>query len=297
MMVGTQHTSFSTANSNMNPRELFASLFGLDCLGLMSANNLTQFAKISYFISLRTSIWIQAFLVNTVNRFTGLILHDHEFEVLARVAWPALLARFRGFGFGHNKNRRLLLTSTTSFKLRVSIPSFLRLNGSKESFVYFNHTGRYSALIPSPHSRTDLLHHIPNWFISFIPQLTLHFYRRDRLFHRGHQMNGNKPGLERRVRVFHDCSLTKSDPGPAFLALKLLYAFHSVVFSTAAFSALKTLFESIIPEGISARLLIGKVLNKIYKLHNHQFEAKLYPVNVTYFTVMLLNTDNHLRKK
>jgi hypothetical protein len=258
MMVGTQHTSLSIANSNMNPRELFSSVLWFDCFGLMSANNLTQLAKSSCIISLHPSVWIQAFLTNTIDRFASLILHDREFKALARVGWTALLARFRGFGFGHNKNRCLLLTSTTTFKLRFSIPSILRINSTKESFVYFNHTGQCSSLIPSSHGRTDLLHHVPNWFISFVPLLTLHFFRRDWLFHRGHQMNGYKPGLERKIRVFHNRSLSQGGSGSAFFALKLLYALHPVVFCAATFSALKTLSESVIPKAFRQDCSSGK---------------------------------------
>lgn len=95
-------------------------------------------------------------------------------------------------------------------------------------------------------------------------------------------MNSDEPDSKGKIGILHDRSFPQGHSGAALFTLKLFNGFHPIVPGAATFSAVKTHFESIIPEGNPAGLLVGKVLGKLYKLHIHQFEAKICAKNVTY---------------
>jgi len=91
-----------------------------------------------------------------------------------------------------------------------------------------------------------------------------------------------KPIQEGQLGGFHDSTASRCSAGPACFTLKLTDALHPVMVGSFTLPADNSFFLTILPEKIPARLLVGELVGKIYKLHNHNFDMKLLGHNVTY---------------
>jgi hypothetical protein len=126
------------------------------------------------------------------------------------------------------------------------------------------------------------MHHKPNWLMSLTTKLPLHFLCRNAFLGRGHQMHSYEPITVGEIGGFHNCSTSQGGTSSARFTLKLFNRFHPVMSSPFAIPTFNALFLTMFPEIIFARLLIGKLFEKIYKLHILYFESKLLRRNVTY---------------
>lgn len=281
-MVAVQQVSLRIADGSMHPGKLFSRILGLYCLRGVFPDYLIEFTVTGEVVRFNPRIRIKTIFSYGLDCIRCKVLHHTHLKVLTRIRWSALFASFRGFGFRHYQNRRSVLTATTPFKFLLSFASIVRLNCGKEPLIHFSQSRKSILFIPSSHGNTDLLHHIPDWFIAFMPQLALDFFRRKSFLCGSHQMHNQEPDSERKVGGLHYRATSESGPGPTFFTLKLLYVFHPIVLCAFAFSAYDSDFQTIIPERILAGLLVGILLNKLYKLHIHYFESKLEVEAVTY---------------
>ncbi|MFA5816162.1 MAG: hypothetical protein WC865_11125 [Bacteroidales bacterium] len=126
------------------------------------------------------------------------------------------------------------------------------------------------------------MHHMPNWFITFTANLALNLQGRKSIHGGGHEVNCPEPIQEREVSGFHNRTTSQGGAGSTRFTLKLTDAFHPVMVGSFTLPAVNPFFRTIIPEKIPARLLVGELGSKIYKLHNHNFDTKLMGRNVTY---------------
>jgi len=113
-----------------------------------------------------------------------------------------------------------------------------------------------------------------------VTKLLLHLFIRNAFLRGTHQVHDNEPYPKWKIRVFHNSSTSEGSSGSTLCTLKLLNV-HSVVFGVLTFFTLYDNVKAVIPIGIPTRLLIRIMLNKLYKIHNHQFEAKLELMTVT----------------
>jgi len=282
MMEVVQEVTFSVADADMNPGKLFPGIFRLDGLGRVLLNNSVQLAVAAEVVGFNSAIWIKILPGNVNNSIGSKILHGYHLEIPARICRSALFSFLRATRFSHNHDRCLAFTSSSSFQFTTSFPTVFGINSGKEPLIHFRGPGKSILLIPGTHCGTNLLPHIPNRFISFVPQLALDFLGRKAFIGGSHQMHYHKPNPKRKIGVLHHCTTAKRCPGSTLFALKLFNRFHPVVFSMPAFSALYAFFGALVSKGIPARLFIRELFDKLYKLHIHDFESKLRALSVTY---------------
>lgn len=282
MMVVIQQIPFCVANGNVHPGKFLPGIFGLNHFCRMLFDNLIELAIAGVTVRSNFGVTIKAPFYNIMNGFSSQIFHNNHFKMIARISGPMFFEFLRLFGFCHDQNRGLPLTTPAPLKLHLFISSVFGVNRGKEALINFSTTRKSVKLISGSHGGSDLLHHIPNRLVALKSQLALHLFSRESLFGGSHKVNSQEPYTERQIRVFHNGACTQSGSRSALLALKLLYGFHPVVFLILAFSALYPNFLAVFPESIPAGLLIWVLSNKIYKLHIQYFESKLKQVSVTY---------------
>jgi len=282
MMKVVQKVSFRVTDTDMNPWKFLPGIFRFDRLRYMLLDNPVQLAVAAKVIGFNSATRIKTLLGNGYNRIGSKIRHGFHFEKPARISRSALFPFLRSTRLSHNHDRCLSFTSPASFQLMTAFPPIFGIHSGKETFIQFCCSGKNILLIPGTHGCSNLLHHIPNGLVSFVPQLTLDFLGRKAFLGGSHQMHHHKPNPERKIGILHHCSTPQSCPGSALLALKLFNRFHPIVFCVSTFSALYAHLEAILSKCIPAGLFIRELFDKLYKLHIQNFESKLRAYNVTY---------------
>lgn len=282
MMVAVQQVPLSITDGNVNPRQLLAGFLRRSDFSCMLLNYLIKSAIARKLVSFNFRVGAQGISDNTIDRISGLIFHNFHFKELTPRGWPLLLRILNFLGFCHDQYRGLLFATSSSLGWLLRTSFKLGVNAFKKAFIHLNRTGQDMFFIPGGHRYPNLMHHIPDWFITFSSKLALNFQCRKALFRGGHKMNGLKPNQEREVGRLHDRTTSQGCSGSTLLALKLTDALHPVMFGSFTLPAGNSLFLTILPEKIPARLLVGELVVEIYKLHNHNFDTKLQGQNVTY---------------
>jgi len=282
MMEVVQKVTFSITDGDMNPGKFLSGIFGFDGFCCMLFNNPIQLAIAAKIVRFNPTVWIKVLLGNVYNGLRGKIRNSFHLEVPARICWPALGSFLRSTRFSHNHNRCFVFASPATLGFAPTLSSVFRVNSGKEALIHFSRTGKNILFIPGAHGHSNLLHHVPNGFVSFVPQLALDFFGGETFLGGSHQMYDHKPHPERKIGILHHGSTSKSCPCPAMFALKLFNRFHPVVFSMFAFSTLHAHLKAVVSKGIPARLFVRELFDKFYELHIQNFESKLTAQNVTY---------------
>jgi len=275
MVVAVQQVSLGIANGNVNPGQFCPGLVRFYNFGNVLLNYLIEPTIARKAVRSDFGVRVKATSGNRVDGFSSLVRHNFHFKELATKYWSLILLAFNFLRFCHHQNGRLFFAASTAFCRLLLNPFKLRINGCKEPVIHFYCSRKFLFLIPGTHSHPKFLHHIPNRFIPLSPELPLHFAGREPFLGGGHKMGSKKPIPKGQIGRFHNCTTSQSGAGSTRLSLKLTNAFHPIMFSPFAFTADNSLFLTLFPVCIPARLLVGQSCDKIYKLHNHYFDSKL----------------------
>jgi len=282
MVIIAQKVSLSIANCNVNPRQLFSSLSRRNDALKVLINHFIKPTIARKTISFDLCFRVHAILNDLIDCFRRKIRHRLHFEKLTPGVLLIFLRVFNIFGLRHNQNGRLRFATTPPFAFLPGFANCRRFNCREVSFIHFCKPEKFMLVIPSAHSHSNLLYHKPYRLITLKAKLPLYFLRRYTFLGRGHQMHNYVPIPEGKIRRFHYRSTSQSCSGSTSFTLKLFNRLHPVMFGSFAFPTRNAFFLTLFPKMIFARLFVGKLFDKIDKLHIHNFDTKLLVGNVTY---------------
>lgn len=282
MMVAIQQIPLSITDGNVNSGKLLTGLFRRSGFRGMLLDYLFQPAITREVVSSNLRSRAKAVANNPIDGFRGQILHDLYFNEFAYLGWSVLIRLFYFHCLRYYQNRGLLLATPSSFGRLPRTSFILRVHRGKESFVHFHSTRKFIIFISGRHRYPDLMHHIPDWFITFTANLALNLQRGKAFPGGGHKVNRPEPIHERKVGRLHDRTTSQGSAGSTCFTRKLANTFHPVMVGSFTLSTDNPLFQTIIPEKIPSRLFVGEHSSKSYKLHNHNFDSKLLGRDATY---------------
>lgn len=282
MMEVIQKISLGITDCNVHPRQFFPCFGRRNYFGNMFFYNFFQPAIARIIVCFYSCFWMHNGLGNPIYCFGRKVGQNFQLKKLASISWSMFLTIFHFFCLCHHQNRRSFLTATASLQHFLLAAFRFGINACKIAFIHFSKSRKLIAIISGTHRNTDLLHHVPNWLIAFMSQLSLHLFCRKPLLSRGHKVYRYEPMKERKIRTFHNSLASQCRPGSTVCALKLFNALHPIMRSAITFSASNARLLTVIPKRILAGLLIRKSIDKFYKLHIHDFEAKLVRHSVNY---------------
>jgi hypothetical protein len=266
-MIGIKELPFCIADGNMNQGKHIPDLILFDDLEGMVFNHVLypdiRFGSVGSYFTLRLDVFGDYLTCG----FGLEIREDNHLDMSNSLGAGVRFGTFPFVwsAFCHHKDRRFTLASFPTFLLGILFIIF-RLRG-EEAIVNLHHTGKLIAVITLTHHVAQLVKHLPDRLVTFMPQLPLALKGRESLFRGCQKMDGIKPVHERQLGVLHHCPCRKCRLMPAFGTDPAFLALVPILFVVATFAAYNTFLFADFAKTDLAGLLGRKKCGKFNQFH------------------------------